>query len=182
MGLTKECRVVFSTPDQFISMQSANVAAAFSLVQQTFQYVEDLTRLNLQAAKATLAESEQAWQLAFSGKTPVELFVQQAGNARPAAEKLLSYNSHVLGIANNAQAAFLKVFEERCAQSNARMQTVVDDFARNAPAGSEVAVTVFKSAVSSAGAAYDAMRKATEQAIAMAQAGQPTSPVPTRAK
>jgi len=174
--------VVFTTPDQFIAMQSANVAVAFSLAQQTFHCFEALTRLNLQAAKVTLAESEQAWQQAISGKTPVELFVQQAGNARPVAEKMLSYNSHVLDIAKNAQAEFMKVFEDRCAQSNARMQTVVDDLARHAPAGSEVAVTVFKSAVSSAGAAYDAMRKATAQAIAMAQAGQSAIPVPTRAK
>jgi hypothetical protein len=62
------------------------------------------------------------------------------------------------------------------------MQTVVDDFARNAPTGSELAVTAFKSAVASAGAAYDAMRKATAQAIAMAQASQLPVPAPTRAK
>ncbi len=172
----------FSTPDQFISMQSANVAVAFAMTQQTFQYFEELAKLNLQVAKATLAESEQAWQLATSGKTPVELFVHQAGNVKPVAEKVLSYNSHLFGIANSAQAEFLKLFEDRFAQSNAKMQTVVDDFARNAPAGSEVAVTVFKSAVSSAGAAYDAMRKATAQAIAMAQAGQSAASASTRVK
>ncbi|MDR8399907.1 MULTISPECIES: phasin family protein [Paraburkholderia] len=171
----------FSTPDQFISMQSANVAVAFSLAQQTFQYFEELARLNLQAARATLAESEQAWQLAVSGKTPMELFVYQAGNAKPVAEKVLSYNSHLFGIANSAQAEFLKLFEDRFAQSNAKMQTAMDDFSRNAPAGSEVAVTVFKSAVSSAGVAYEAMRKAAAQAIAVAQAGQ-AAPVPTRDK
>lgn len=174
--------MVFSTPDQFISIQSANVAVAFSLAQQAFQYFEELAKLNLQAARTTLAESDQAWQWAVSGKTPVELFVHRAGNAKPVAEKVLSYNSHVLGIANHAQAEFLKLFEARCAQSNASMQSVVDELARNAPAGSELAVTAFRSAVSSAGAAYDAMRKATAQAIAMAQAAQSSTPVPTRAK
>jgi phasin family protein len=174
--------VYFSTPEQFISVQSANVAVAFSLAQQTFQYFEELAKLNLQAARATLAESEQAWQMAMSGKTPVELFVHQVSNAQPVAEKLLSYNSHMLDIANGAQAEFLKIFEDRFAQSNAKMQTVVDDFARNAPTGSELAVTAFKSAVASAGAAYDAMRKATAQAIAMAQASQLPAPAPTRAK
>ena len=163
-------------------MQSANVAVAFALTQQAFQSFEELARLNLQASKASLSESQEAWQLAVSGKTPVELFVQQAGHAKPAAEKVLSYNSHVLGIATHAQAEFLKLFEDRCAQSNARMQTVVDDFARNAPVGSEVAVTAVKSALASAGAAYDAVRKATAQAIAMAQAGQSAPPVTARAK
>jgi len=174
--------VYFSTPEQFISMQSANVAVAFSLTQQTFQYFEELAKLNLQAAKATLAESEQAWQMAMSGKTPVELLVHQAGNAKPVAEKVLSYNSHMLEVANAAQAEFLKIFEDRFAQSNTKMQTVFEDLARNAPAGSELAVTAFNSAVSSAGAAYDAMRKATAQAIAMAQASQLTVPAPARVK
>jgi phasin family protein len=174
--------VYFSTPEQFISLQSANVAVAFSLAQQTFQYFEELARLNLQAGKATLAESEHAWQMAMTGKTPVELLIHQSNNAKPVAEKVLSYNSHMLEIANGAQAEFLKIFEDRFAQSNTKMQTVFNDFARNAPAGSELAVTAFKSAVHSAGAAYDAMRKAAAQAIAVAQASQLTAPVPARAK
>lgn len=172
----------FSTPEQFISVQSANVSAAFSVAQQTFQYFEELAKLNLQAVRTSLAESGQAWQTAFSGKTPVELFVLQANSTRPIAEKMLSYNSHVLDITKHAQAEFLKIFEDRLEQSNARMQTVADEFARNAPAGSEVAVTAFKSAIASAGSAYDAMRKATAQAIAMAQATHPAAPVSVRAR
>ena len=70
------------------------------------------------------------------------------------------------------------MIEARYTQSNARLQTAVDNFARNAPAGSEAAVTVLKSAVASAGAAYDAMRKATAQATAMAQACQSTANAP----
>lgn len=172
----------FSTPEQFVSLQSANVAVAFSLAQQTFRYFEELAKLNLQAARATLAESEQTWQMAVSGKTPVELFIHQASSAKPAAQKVLSYNSHVLEMTHAAQAEFLKIVEERFAQSNTNMQMVFDDFARNAPAGSELAVTAFKSAVSSAGAAYDAMRKATAQAIALAQASQLPAPAAARAK
>ncbi|OAJ55037.1 phasin [Paraburkholderia ginsengiterrae] len=178
----KECRVYFSTPEQFISTQSANVSAAYSLAQQTFQYFEELAKLNLQAVKTTLAESEQVWQTAFSGKTPIELFVLQANSAQPLAEKMLSYNNHILDIAKNTQAEFLKIVEDRLEQSNARVQTVVDEIARNAPAGSEVAVAAFKAAMANAGSAYDAMRKATAQAIAMAQAVQPAASVSARAK
>ncbi|MFM0337106.1 phasin family protein [Paraburkholderia fungorum] len=168
----------FSTPEQFLSVQSDNISTAFALAQQTFQCFEGLVRLNLQTVKATLAESEQAWQAAVSGKTPVELFVHQANAAQPVAENALSYHRHVLEIANSAQAGILKVIEARYTQSNARLQTAVDNFARHAPAGSEAAVTVLKSAVASAGAAYDAMRKATAQATAMAQACQSTDTAP----
>jgi phasin family protein len=179
----KECRVNFSTPEQFVSMQSANVSAAFSLAQQTLQCFEELAKLNLQAVKTSLAEREQAWQTAFSGKTPVELFVLQANSTQPIAEKMLAYNSHGLDIARNAQTEFLKLFEDSLEQSNARVQQVVDELARNAPAGSEFAVTAFKSVVANANSAYDAVRKATSQAIAMAQATtQPAPPASARAK
>jgi phasin family protein len=170
--------VYFSTPEQFLSMQSDNISAAFSLAQQTFQCFEGLVKLNLQTAKVTLAESQQTWQAAVSGKTPVELFVHQANTAQPVAENVLSYNRHVLEIVNNTQTEIRQLIEARCTQYNASLQTVVDNFARNAPAGSEAAVTAIKSAVSSAGAAYDAMRKATAQAVAMAQACQSTGAAP----
>lgn len=172
----------FSTPEQFVSMQSANTAAAFSLLQRTFNSFEELARLNLRTAKDSLAESERTCQMVLSGKTPAELFVYQASNAKSVAEKVLAYNSQVLEAANSARAELVKLFEDRCAQSNAKVQSVCDHFARNAPAGSELAVNAFKSAIFSAGSAYDAMRKATAQAVALAQATQPPAPVTTQAK
>lgn len=52
--------------------------------------LKDLVGSNRQAVKATLAESEQPWQMAMSGKDPAELWVHQANAARPVAERALS--------------------------------------------------------------------------------------------
>lgn len=174
----------FSTNEHLGWAQSDSVDAAFSLAQQVFQCFEELVELNQQAVKATLADSEQAWQLATSGKTPVELWVHQANAVRPIAEKALSYNRQVLEIATHTQVEFLKLFKARFELHNTKMQALVDGVARNAPAGSEAAVTVMKSTVSSAGLAYDTMLKATERAIAMAQRTQSaaTTPVSGSAK
>ncbi|MFM0250682.1 phasin family protein [Paraburkholderia sediminicola] len=162
----------FSTNEHLGWVQSDSVSDALSLAQQAFQGFKKLVELNQQVIKATLAESEQAWQVATSGKTPVELWVHQANAARPVAEKALSYHRQLLGIATDTQAEFLKFIETRFEHHNIKLQAFVDGVARNAPAGSEAAVTVLKSTVSSAGIAYDAVLKAA-QAIAKAQENKP---------
>ena len=158
--------------------QSDNVSAAFSLARQAFQGFAELVELNQQTAKAALADSEQTVQMALSGKTPVELWVHHANAVRPAAEKALSYNRQVLEIAAHTQAELLKIADARLEQHNLKLQALVDGFARNAPAGSEAAVTVLKSTISNASVAYETVRKATAQAIAMAQRTQPATPSP----
>jgi phasin family protein len=170
--------VYISTNEHLGWAQSDSVDAAFSLTQQVFQCFEKLVELNQQAVKATVAESGQAWQSAMSGKTPVELWVQQANAVRPVAERALSYNRQVLEIATHTQVEFLKFFKARFEHHNAKLQELVDGVARHAPAGSEAAVTVMKSTVSSANLAYNTVLKATEQAIAMAQRSQPAAIVP----
>lgn len=161
-----------STKEHLGWLQSNSVSAAFSLAQQAFQCFEELVELNQQAVKAALVESEQSWQVAMSGKTPVELWVDQANAVRPIAEKALSYHGHLFGIATRTQAEFLKFIEARFEDHNGKLQAVVDGVERYAPAGSEAAITVLKSTISNAGAACDTVLKATAQAIAVARRNQ----------
>jgi phasin family protein len=156
-------------------MQTESVAAAFSLAQRAFQCYEELVELNQQLLKATLAEGEKAWQVAMSGKAPVELWVHQNQAARSLAERALSYNHQMLGLATQTQAELMKLTKARFDHHNSKWQAFVDGVVSHAPAGSDAAVTVLKSTVSSAGIAYDTVLKATAQAIAMAQRNQPVA-------
>lgn len=162
-----------STNEHLGRMQIDHVSAAFSLAQQTFQVFEEFVELNQQVLRQALVESEQSWQVAMSGKTPLELWLHQANAMRPTAEKVLSYNHQLVGIATRAQAQFLKFIEARFQYCNSELQTAVDGVAQNAPAGAEAAVTVLKTTLSNAGVAYDTVLKAAAQAIAMAQQHQP---------
>lgn len=161
----------FSTNEHLGWVHSDGVSDAFSLAQQACQGFEKLVELNQQVIRATVADSEQAWQVATSGKTPIELWVHQANAARPLAEKALSYHRQLLGIATDTQAEFLKFIETQSERHNIKLQAFVDGVARNAPAGSDAAVTVLKSTVSSAAIAYDTVLKSA-QAIAKAQGKQ----------
>jgi phasin family protein len=170
--------VSFSTNEHADWMQSDSIAAAFSLGQRAFQCFEELVELNQQMIKTALVESEKAWQMAVSGKAPAELWVHQANAARALAEKALSYNHQMLGLATHAQAELMKFSRARLEQPRGQLQALVDGITKNAPRGSEAAVTVLKSTMSGAEIAYDTVLKAAAQAIALAQRNTPLVSTP----
>jgi phasin family protein len=165
----------FSTNPQIDGMQHDSVAAASSLAQRALQCFEELVELNQQMVKTTLVENRKAWLMVVSGTAPVELWSHQTHAARALAEKALSYNHQLLGLATHTQAEWMKFTKARFEQHNSKLQALVDGVASHSPAGSDAAVTILKSTVSTAGVAYDTVLKATAQAIAMAQRNQPTA-------
>ncbi|OLL30894.1 hypothetical protein BTH42_14010 [Burkholderia sp. SRS-W-2-2016] len=156
--------------EQFDRLHSGTVFTGFSVAQHAFQGFEELVRLNLRVAKQALPGSEDAQRLA--DKTPLDLWIDQAGNVQPFAEKLLEYNRQTSDISARTYAAILEIFDAGFQQQQAKLREVVEGFARNAPAGSEAAVSVMKSAVSFGSVGIDTIRKSAAQAIAMAQQGQ----------
>jgi phasin family protein len=157
------------TPEQFIDAHKANVEALFGLANKTFEGVEKLVKLNLQSAKATLEEGQESAQRALSVKDAEEAFALQSEVAQPLAEKVLSYGRHVFEILAATQAEFARVAEAQFEEQNRKFHATVENFAKNAPAGSETAVAVIKSAVSAADSAYDTVRKAAKQAADLAE-------------
>ncbi|MGB2819158.1 MAG: TIGR01841 family phasin, partial [Burkholderiaceae bacterium] len=108
-------------------------------------------------------------QALLSAKDAQEMFALSTGNAQPSLEKAVSYSRTVYGIANGANAEVSRIVEAQIAESNKKLAQLIDFAAKNAPAGSEPAVTAFKSAVAAANTAYDTFAKATKQAVEMAE-------------
>ncbi|MFL9966916.1 TIGR01841 family phasin [Paraburkholderia sediminicola] len=161
--------------EQFGWTDSGNVSTTFSLAGEAFTGFEQLMRLNQQWVRTALAESEQAVKVALSGKTPLELWVHQANAARPAVEKMLAHSRRALEIVTHTQAELLKILDAQFQQQQLKLRESVEGFARNAPVGSEAAVTVLKSAVSMSGVGYESIHKAAMQAVAIARGNRPVA-------
>ncbi len=69
---------------------------------------------------------------------------------QPVAEKTLAYSRHLYEIASETQSEFTKVAEAQLAEGTKNVQALVENFAKNAPAGSESTVAIVKSAISAA--------------------------------
>ncbi|QDL38046.1 phasin family protein [Rhodoferax sediminis] len=158
------------TAEQVLAAHKANVETLFGLTAKAFEGVEKLVELNVTASKAALAEAADTTQAALNVKDAQELLALQAGLLQPLAEKTAAYSRHLYDIAQGTSAEFTKAFEAQSAETQKKFAGLVDSAAKNAPAGSETAVAVMKSAVAAATNAYESVQKAVKQATDMAEA------------
>jgi phasin family protein len=160
---------MFAIPEQFSNATKANLESQFAmltaLTTKTFEGMEKLVDLNINAAKATLEESSTAARQLLSAKDAQEFFSLTAAQAQPSAEKALSYGRQLASIAAGAGAEFSKAAESQIVEANRKVISLVDEVSKNAPAGSESFVAAMKTAISNANAGYEQFSKTTKQAV-----------------
>jgi phasin family protein len=152
------------TADQIIAAQKANVQTLFGLTGKAIESVEKLVDLNVQATKAAVI------QAAFGAKDVQELLALQASLLQPMAEKTAAYSRHLYDIASSAGLEFGQAVEATTAESQKKFMALVDNAAKNAPAGSEAAVALMKSSVAAANNAFESLQKAVKQAADVTEA------------
>jgi phasin family protein len=158
------------TTEQVLASQKATLDTLFGLTGKAFEGVEKLVELNVTASKAALAEVAGSAQALLTVKDPQELLALQAAMFQPLAEKTAAYSRHVYDIASGTTAEFNRTFEEQAAEAQRKFLAVVDSASKNAPAGSETAVAVLKSAIAAGTNAMESVQKAVKQASEVAEA------------
>ena len=160
---------MFSIPEQFSTATKTNIEAQFAalstLTGKAFEGIEKLIDLNLSAAKSSLEEVSATTKQLLSAKDAQEFFALSAAQAQPAAEKAAAYGRQLAAIASSAQAEFTKTAEAQIAETNQKVISLVDEVTKNAPAGSEKAVAMLKSAIDNANAGYEQFTKSSKQAV-----------------
>jgi phasin family protein len=158
------------TAEQLIAAHKANIETLFGLTGKAFEGIEKLVELNLQVAKTALGEAAETTKAALSVKDAQELLALQAGLLQPAAEKAAAYGRYVYDIASSTNADIGKVAEAQATEAQKKFMSLVDTNLKNAPAGTENAVALVKSAVAAANNAYESVHKAAKQAADVAEA------------
>ena len=158
------------TVEQIVTAHKANIETLFGLTSKAFEGMEKLIELNLQVAKAAMTETAETAKAALSVKDAQELMALQAGLLQPAAEKAAAYSRHLYEIAAATGAEVTKVAEAQSAEVQAKFMAIVDTAVKNAPAGTENAVALVKSAVAAANNAFEGVQKAAKQAAEVAEA------------
>lgn len=160
---------MFTIPEQFSAASKVNFEAQLALMtaltNKTFESVEKMIDLNLNVAKASLEESNAAAKQLLTAKDPQEWMSLAAAQAQPNAEKALAYGRHLASIASGVQAEFSKAAEAQIAETSRKVLELVEEVTKNAPAGSENAIALMKSAIGNANAGYEQLTKTTKQAV-----------------
>ncbi|WP_295850045.1 phasin family protein [uncultured Xylophilus sp.] len=158
------------TAEQILAAHKANMETLFGLTSKAFEGMEKLVELNLTASRAALSDAAEHTQAVLSVKDAQELVALHAGMLQPLAEKTAAYSRHLYDIASGTGAEFGKAMEGKTVEAQKAFAGMVDNAARNAPAGSETAVAVMKSAVAAANNAFESVQKAVKQASEVAEA------------
>lgn len=158
------------TPEQITAAHKANLETLFGLTTKAFEGMEKIVELNLAASRAALAEAATHSQALLNVKDAQELLSLQSSFFQPLAEKTAAYNRHLYNIATSTSAEVSKAFESKAGEFQQSFNNLVESTAKNAPAGSETAVAVMKSAVSAANNAFESVQKAVKQASDLAEA------------
>ncbi len=158
------------TAEQVLASHKANIETLFGLTAKAFEGVEKLVELNLTASKAALTEAADTSKAVLSVKDAQELLALQATLFQPLAEKTASYSRHLYEIAAGTGAEFGKAVEAQATDLQKKFMSAVDSASKNAPAGSETAVAVFKSALAAGNNALESVQKAVKQATEVAEA------------
>jgi phasin family protein len=160
---------MFSIPEQFSTATKTSMEAQFAifstLTGKAFEGVEKLIDLNLNAAKSSMEEASTTAKQLLSAKDAQEFFSLSAAQAQPTAEKATAYGRQLAAIAADTQAEFTKTAETQIAETNKKVISLVEEVSKNAPAGSENAVAMLKSAIGNANASFEQFSKSSKQAV-----------------
>ena len=147
------------------SQMQAHLGLATSLADTVIDSMEKIIGLNLKAAKASFDTSLASTQQLLSASDPQEFFSLTTHQAQPHAEIALTYGHHLASIASGTHGELTRVAEEQLTQSSRQMVSLLDEFGKMAPAGSEGALSLMKSALDNVSAGYGQLARSSKLAV-----------------
>jgi phasin family protein len=158
------------TAEQVLAAQKSNVEVLFTLGAKALESVEKLAELNLQTTKATLSEAAEAAQAVLSAKDAQEFISLQSSFFQPRSDKAAAYLRSLYDLAANAGSESARVAQSQFDAAQARLAEFVDNARKNAPAGTDGALTLVKSTLDAVNNVYETVNKAAKQAANAADA------------
>jgi len=156
-------------PKEMLESQKSTLEAMMAVQGTVFSGFEKLVDLNLKVMKATMDEASQKTQEAMGVKDAQEAVAMTSSMIQPSTEKAVAYSKHVYDIVSGVQSDLSKLAEGRVAESQKHLSQAVDQFSRNTPTGTEGTISMIKSSLAQATAAYESMNKAAKQAADVAE-------------
>lgn len=155
--------------EQVTALGKSQLENALKLAEISVQGFDKLASLQLNAVKSAFADGLKTTKQFSSIKDASELSSVATTLSQPVWEKAQAYARSVYEVAATTQAEVSALVEQQIGELNKSVVATLDTVLKNAPAGSEAAVTAVKSAIQSANAAYESVLKATKQVAAITE-------------
>jgi phasin family protein len=160
---------MIQVPEQVAAVTKAQVEGATRLATFGLETTEKFVAFQLGHAKSAFGDALSSAKALADVKDPAALPDIKA-SVEPTIEKMTAYAKGLYELSASTQVQFSKLVEEQMTALNSQMLSMLDNAAKNGPAGTELAVSAIKSALAAANSAYDNISKATRQATEIAEA------------
>jgi phasin family protein len=152
-----------------ISNAAVDAAARFTKI--SMDSTERTIAVQLEYAKGTLKQATLNARAVSQAKDVQELLALRARIAENTLENLLGYSRSLYEVASEAQSEFSKLAEQRMTSFQQAVSQSVEQAAKSAPAGGDVAVAAIKSSLAATTAAFDSFNKAARHVASLTDAG-----------
>ena len=141
----------------------AQFSAFFSMAGKALDGIERVTDLNRSISREMLAQFSATGRQMLEAKNPQEFCAVAMAQAQPAAERMVSYSQNLAVIASDLQSEMGKVAEAHIAETSREVASLVDAVSKNAPSGSDNAMSMLRSAMGNFSAGYEQLANTSKQ-------------------
>ena len=148
--------------NQISDITSAAVEAASRFTRISMDSAERTLAVQLEYARGALAQATLNAKAVSQAKDLNELAQLRSRIAENALENLMGYSRSLYEVGAEAQAELSKLAEERMSSFQKAVAETVDQAAKSAPAGGDVAAAALKNTLAATTAAFDSFTKAAK--------------------
>ena len=147
-------------------IHSKNLETVFSLSEAALENAQKLVELNYDASKAALSNAQENIQQVLNAKDPKQVTeLLQADTLQDVGNQAIAHQRKVTKVLRESGKEFADVVEASIEQAQAGMQDWVNTLAANAPAGSDVFVSAFKTSMNSVMQGIEQFRESSKDAL-----------------
>jgi phasin family protein len=152
-------------------LAGVTVESAARLSRISMDGAERAIAVQLEYAKGALTQATLNARAVTKAKDVQELLSLRTRIAENTLENVMGYSRSLYEVAAEAQSELGKLAEERMSSFQQAVTDTVEQAARSAPAGSDVAVAAIRSSMAATTAAFDSFTKAAKHVSSFADAG-----------
>jgi phasin family protein len=159
-----------TTLNPMSDIASATVEAAARFTKISMDSAERTLAVQLEYARGAFAQATLNAKAVTQAKDLNELATLRSRIAENALENLMGYSRSLYEVGAEAQAELSKLAEERVGTFQKVVSETVEQAAKSAPAGSDVAVAAIKNSLAAATTAFDSFAKAAKHVSSITDA------------
>jgi phasin family protein len=148
--------------EQLAAWNQAAYDAAMNYARASLSSAEQLLRLNLDTARATLDMASRATRDLMSVNDPQQFMQARTKLAQDNMQQAAAYAQSVYAIVSQAQREISKLFEEQMGRVSKDMASGADSLGKGAP-GAEFQSAALKSTLAASSAMMESLNQATRQ-------------------